>query len=57
MVWNEATTYHQQAVGAQRVAGDGGEVIVVAQDAAAVALPASLARPSQAEVPGGRHGV
>lgn len=49
-------TYHQQAVVAKRVAGYGGEVVMVAQDVAAVALPSSVAS-HQAEVPGGGHGV
>lgn len=49
-------THHQQAVIAQRVAGNSGEVVVMAEDTAAIALPPSMA-PHQAEVPGGRHSV
>lgn len=49
-------TYHQQAIVAQRVAGYGGEVGTMVQDAAAVALPSSMAS-NQAEVPGGGHRV
>lgn len=48
--------HHEQTVVAERVAGDGGEVVVMAEDAAAVALPPSLAS-HQAEVPAGGHGV
>lgn len=45
-------THHEEPVVAQRVAGNGGEVVVMAEDAAAIALPAPLAA-SQALVPGG----
>lgn len=37
------STYHQQAVVSQRVTGYGGEVVVMAEDVAAVALPSSVA--------------
>lgn len=36
-------THHQEPVVAQRVAGYGGEVVLMAEDAAAIALPATLA--------------
>lgn len=49
-------SYHEQAIIAEGVAGYSGEVVVVAQDAAAVALPTSLTA-HQTEVPAGRHGV
>lgn len=49
-------THHEEPVVAQRLAGNGGEIVVMAEDAAAVALPAPLAA-AQAQVPGGRHGV
>lgn len=44
--------HHEEPVVAQGVAGNGGEVVVMAEDAAAVALPAPLAA-SQTQVPGG----
>ena len=49
-------TYHQQAVVAKRVAGYGGEVVMMAHDAAAVALPSSVAS-HQAQVPAGGHSI
>lgn len=49
-------THHEEPVVAQRVAGNGGEIVAMAEDAAAVALPAPLAA-GQAQVPGGRRGV
>lgn len=49
-------SYHEQAIVPERVAGYGGEVVVMAQDAAAVALPSPLTS-HQAEVPAGRHGI
>lgn len=49
-------TYHQQAIVPQRVAGNGGEVVVVAYNAAAVALPSSVAA-HQAEVPARGHSI
>lgn len=52
----KAPSYHEEAVVAQRVAGDGGEVVMMAEDAAAVALPSPLSS-HEAEVPAGRHGV
>lgn len=45
-------THHEEPIVAQGVAGNGGEVVVMAEDAAAVALPAPLAA-GQAQVPGG----
>lgn len=51
-----SATYHKQAIVAQRVAGYGGDVVVMVQDAAAVALPPSVTA-RQAEVPAGGHGV
>lgn len=49
-------THHEQTVVAQRVAGDGGEIVLMLLNAAALAPPAAQT-PRQAEVPAGGHGV
>lgn len=49
-------THHEHSVVAERVTGERGEVVMVPQDTAALALPATLPA-QQAEVPAGGHGV
>lgn len=50
------TSYHEQTIVAKRVAGYSCEVVMVAQDAAAIALPSPMAS-HQAQVPAGGYGV
>lgn len=49
-------SYHEQAIVAKRVAGYGREVVVMAQDVAAITLPPTMAS-HKAQVPAGRYSV
>lgn len=53
---NPLATHHEHGIVAERVTGERGEVVVVAQETAALALPTALPA-QQAEVPAGGHGV